>query len=188
MDTTDIFGLLYKAIVLNIIGDNSHVKDDPFTSQLGTGNILGTLQVYHIAVIFQIIEFSSPVRTNYQNINIIFNDVADLLTLIFFNNNLISQSGPAYIFDSLDQAVPHIQLPSLNIKALAGNTYDQVIPQSLRSFDNIVMALVKQIKGTICDYFFHDITPHSPCYASSGTVHPEANHTNLNLTSFLIIA
>ena len=44
MDTTDIFGLLYKTIVLNIIGDNSHIKDDSFTSQLGTGNILGTLQ------------------------------------------------------------------------------------------------------------------------------------------------
>ena len=48
-------------------------------------------------------------------------------------------------------------LSALNIKALTCDTYDQIIPKRFRPFDNIVVALMKQIKSAICDHSFHSL-------------------------------
>ena len=118
MNSAYIFGFLYEVIIFNIICDNSHIKDNTFTAQLCTGNILGTFQVNDVTVILQIVKFTSPVRSNDKNINVIFDNIVNFLTLVFLNNDLICQSCPSDIFNSFDQTVSDVQLPTFNIVAL----------------------------------------------------------------------
>ena len=161
MNSADIFGFLHKIIIPDVIRHDSHIKDNTFTAKLCTGNILGPFQINYITVVLKVIEFPSPVRSYHQDINIILNDVIDLLSLIFFNDDLICQPRPSHILDSLNEAVPHIEFAPLNVKALTCDTYDQIITKCFCSFDNIVVAFMKKIKSAICDYSLHSfvITP-----------------------------
>ena len=137
------------------------INSGAMQNTLAAGNILGPFQINYITVVLKVIEFPSPVRSYHQDINIILNDVIDLLSLIFFNDDLICQPRPSHILDSLNEAVPHIEFAPLNVKALTCDTYDQIITKCFCSFDNIVVAFMKKIKSAICDYSLHSfvITP-----------------------------
>ena len=163
MNSAYIFGFLYEVIIFNIICDNSHIKDNTFTAQLCTGNILGTFQVNDVTVILQIVKFTSPVRSNDKNINVIFDNIVNFLTLVFLNNDLICQSCPSDIFNSFDQTVSDVQLPTFNIVALTGNADNEIISKGFCPFNNIIMTLMKQIKSAIRDYFFHVFPLYLPC-------------------------
>ena len=155
MQSADILGLHHPFVVLCIIRNNAHAVDHTLTSELGTGNILGTLQINDFTVILQIIKFATPVRTDYQKIDIVFCNVIKLLPLIFLYNDLIRKTGLADIFDTLQKAVLYIQLATFDIIAFTGDTHNKVIPQLPGPFQNIVMSLVEQIKGTVSNDFFH---------------------------------
>jgi len=108
MDSADILGFLYEIIIFNTVCHHSYIKNNTFTAQLRAGNILRSLQINNITVILQIIKLASPVRTHYKNINIILDDIADFLTLIFLDDNLICQTGFSDILNSCDKTVPDI--------------------------------------------------------------------------------
>ena len=154
MQSADIFGFQYHFVVLCIIRNNAHTVDHTLTSELGTGNIFGTFQINDLAVILQIIKFATPVRTDYQKVDIIFCNVIKLLPLIFLYNDLIRKTGLADIFDTLQKIVLYIQLAAFDIKALTGDSHNKIIPKLPGSFQNIVMSLVEQIKGTVSNDFF----------------------------------
>ena len=158
VNTADIPGFFHDSTILIIFGHNSNPVNRPLIPNLCTGNILGSWKISHFTIVLQIIEFPFPVRTDHQNVNIIFNNIVDLLSLIFLNNNLVCQPCPAHILDSLQQAVLYIQFSPLNIITLTGHTNDQIIAQLFCPFDNIVMTLMKKIKGPVSNDFFHDFT------------------------------
>lgn len=114
-----------------------------------------TVQINNLTVIFEIIKFPSPVRSYYQEINVIFGNIAEFLSLVLLYDNLVSKACLPYIFDSFQKAVLNIQLAPFYIVTLTGNSYNEIIPQFPCSFQNIVMSLVEQIKGTVSNDFFH---------------------------------
>ena len=134
MKTADIFCLPHDPIVLIIICNYTHGVSGSLTAQLGAGNILGTLQVHHITVILKVVKFAAPVRTKYQKVYLILDDIAELLPLVLLDDDLICKTGTAYILNPFQKAVPHVQLTTLNIVALAGHAHDQIIAQCFRSF------------------------------------------------------
>ena len=75
MQSADVLGLHHHFVVLCIIRNNAHAVDHTLTSELGTGNIFGTFQINDLTVILQIIKFATPIRTDYQKIDIVFCNV-----------------------------------------------------------------------------------------------------------------
>ena len=86
MKTSDIFCLPHNPIILVIICNYTHGVSGSLTAQLGAGNILGTLQVHHITVILKIVKFAAPVRTKYQKVYLILDDIAELLPLVLLDD------------------------------------------------------------------------------------------------------
>ena len=93
---------MYKRQICNY----THGVSGSLTAQLGAGNILGTLQVHHITVILKVVKFAAPVRTKYQKIHLILDDIAELLPLVLLDDDLICKTGTAYILNPFQKAVP----------------------------------------------------------------------------------
>ena len=89
MKTADIFCLPHNPIILVIICNYTHSVSGSLTAQLGAGNILGTLQVHNITVILKVVKFAAPVRTKYQKVYLILDDIAELLPLVLLDDDLI---------------------------------------------------------------------------------------------------
>ena len=114
MKTADIFCLPHNPIILVIICNYTHGVSGSLTAQLGAGNILGTLQVHHITVILKVVKFAAPVRTKYQKVYLILDDITELLP--WYSSMMISSANRYGVrSQSFSEAVPHVQLTTLNI-------------------------------------------------------------------------
>ena len=173
MKSAHEFRFLNHLIIFCIIGHDSDAVDRPLTSQLCAGNILGTLQIYNVTVILEIVEFTLPVRAQNKTVHIIFNNIADLLPLVLFYDDLICKTCFPHVFNSFQQTVFDIQLTPLNVIAFTGDSYDQIISQFSGSLQDIIMPLMKQIESAISNDFFHYLSC-SFCYSFSVSVSPSS--------------
>ena len=72
-----------------------------------------------------------------------------------FNNDFICEACPTDILNSFQHGIYNIDFPTLLIKVLRGHSYNQVVSQRLRTLQQIVMPLMKQIKGAVSYDLFH---------------------------------
>ena len=161
MQPADILGLPDDPSVPGAVRHNADIKGAALSPQLRAGYIFGSFEVDDLTIVFEIVEFPTPVRTEYKHIDVIFEDIADLLALVLLYDDLICKSCLAHIFDPMEQAVTDIELASLNVIALTGHTDDQIVAQCPRPFQDVVMTAVKQVKGSISNHSFHAGHPHA---------------------------
>ena len=134
MKTADIFRLPYNTTVLIVICNHAYRVGASLAPKLGAGNVLGPLQILHIAVILQVIKFAPPVRAEHKQIHLVLNNITELLSLILFYDNLVGKTGAPHVLNSFQKTVAHIQLAALNVITLAGYAHDQIIAQCFGSF------------------------------------------------------
>ena len=125
----------------------------------------GTLEVTDFAKFLEIVEFPCPIRPQHEDIHPIFLDVLDLLPDMVLDDDLVSKTGFPDIFDTRHQGVDHVQLASGLVETFRRDADNQIIAQRLGAFEQPVVAFMKEVKGTVCYYFFHFLSP--PCFASS---------------------
>ena len=116
---------------------------------------LGPRQIHHLAIFVQVVEFSFPVGTNSKYIHIIFLDIIYFLSEVVFDDYFICQPCCFYRFHAFKHVVSHIQLSTVAVEVIIGNTYNKIVSQSLSPFQQVYMSLVEQVVCAVSDNFFH---------------------------------
>ncbi len=95
-----------------------------FCAQHSTTDSFCPWQIDNLAELIKVIEFPFPVRTNRKDINIIFLYVVYLLTNIVLDNDLVCQSSSPHSLYTFQDIVAHIQLASVTVEVIVGDTYN----------------------------------------------------------------
>ena len=131
----------------------------PRATEEGRTDVLRPRQIDDFTEILQIVELTHPVRSDGKDINPVFLDILYFLAKMIFNDNLICKTGFLDILYAFRKGIDYVQLSPRLIVLLCRDTDDKVITQCLCIFQNIIMSLMEQIEGTVCNNLFHVFLP-----------------------------
>ena len=126
-------------------------------TDLRGGNPLRAGQIDHTAVIVEIVELSYPIRTDGENIHLIFPDIINLLSFVLLHNHHIGDAERFYRFHPLDQRLLNVDLPARFIKVIRSNPDYKVIAQRFRALQKPYVTVMQQVKCPVSDYFYHTV-------------------------------
>ena len=101
---------------------------------LGARHATCAFKVHHLTVSFEVVELSAPVASHGEDIYIKAFDVVNLLTLIFFDDNFVSQACGAHGLYTLHERLLHVNLSTLAVERVGGDAHDEVVAQCLCTF------------------------------------------------------
>ncbi len=109
---------------------------DPYDGMLliakhGGRDIPRPLQVYHLAVILQVLKGARPVRADSENVDIVFLNILHLLAHVILHDHLVRKSGSFHIFNALVQGIDYVQFSPGLVVLLGSDSHDQIIPKLL---------------------------------------------------------
>ena len=135
--------------------DKRHLYRLPFTPYLSTGDAFRAIEVDNFTIIIQIIEMSTPIRTNCKNINVITLNIIDFLALVLLNDNLVSKPRGSHAFHTLGKRLLYVDLSARAVKIVSSNTNNQIIAKLTSSLQKTNMTIVEHVVRTVCNYFHH---------------------------------
>lgn len=93
-DAADAARLAHKAARNASRADDADALDAAlFRAEHRTGDVLGSLEVDDLAMVFQIVELSFPVGADRENVDMVLLDVAEFLAYGFLDDNLVGEAG-----------------------------------------------------------------------------------------------
>ena len=124
-------------------------------AELGGGDALRAGQIDHLAVLAEVVEMAFPVGAHGEDVDIVLLDVVDFLTHIVLDDDLIGQARGPDGLNALEHVVADVELATLAIEIVVGDSHDEVVAQRLRPPQQVDVALVQQVVSAVSDDFFH---------------------------------
>lgn len=124
-------------------------------AELSAGDAFRTRKVDNLAILIQVIELPYPVRSDGEDIDIVFLDIINLLAGVVLNDNLVGKTRCLDSFDPLQDVVTDIEFATSLVKAIGSHTDDQVIAKFLRPPQQVDMSLMQQVVCSVSDDFYH---------------------------------